>query len=263
MKNFKNFDKEYDTSRPLYIIGSGGSVYGVNLPKLIKTNNGEGIKAYCMTINRTFTEIYRKWSLIPDFAVTYDPNEFVNSSVPYLEKINHKKILEKTQLFMPYDAYTCKLHFSKKPPAIMKKAQERMGWLDKHGQITIMDDPFFTFNTHKISPIPAYVNGMEHKLTMVALPLAYKLGFREIYLLGTDYNHTTGHWYNESEQKGKKTWFQKQDVYVTMPNVLNNNIAALKYWNSFFNSNDGNIKSLIPNHLTPIHKAIKQEKIKV
>jgi hypothetical protein len=243
--------------KPLYIIGSGGSIRDVNVKSIVKNND-------TMTINRCWYYLQHIKGIEPTYNVTLDPTEFwgIFTETDILSK-DIQKIPRDMIFFMHqtvYDVTAGKYNGKLKERA--KQLKPMLRNFEKNGAKIIKVPNDINFDSRFLlgKGDPKFTNGTENKLSMLALPLAYKLGYKKVFLLGTDYNHKTGHWYRKpsdaSEAKfrsfGPYTQHGAPDhAWAIM------NYTILKKWNDLFKKRGGCITSLVPTNLTKIHNYLK------
>jgi hypothetical protein len=252
MPRFEDFYKDFSLvteiglSRPsnnksLYIIGTGGSIRDMDLPKIIGNND-------TMTINRCWFYLKKFYNITPTYNVTLDPNEFYELFKKENLLNNNHSMIKNTIFFMDKGTYTCDIRFGK--PGKEEKKQLISSQIKRFGKIGAQIIYFpedKSYDSRKMMTNQCdFIGGHENKLSMIALPLAFKLGYRKIFLLGTDYNYSTGHWYN-LPGTDRMIKFKKNNIIQKM------NYEILKKWSFLFKRNGGSIVSLIPNKYTKIN----------
>jgi len=243
--------------KPLYIIGSGGSIRDVDIKSIIGDND-------TMTINRCWYYLPIMKGIYATYNVTLDPTEFwrIFTETDILSG-DIKKSVSDTLFLMQqtvYDVTAGKYNGKLKERAkalkpLLRKFENGGAKIIKVPNDTSIDSRFL-LGKGDIK----FTNGTENKLSMLALPMAYKLGYKKVFLLGTDYNHKTGHWYKKSNTKTEVLYskggpYSQQGAPDGKRAIMN--YVILKKWNELFKRRGGCIISLVPTNLTKIHKYLK------
>lgn len=262
---FKSYKKSKKFGEAnLYIIGTGGSARNLDIGKLINSNNGDGGRPYVLCLNRSFLYLIKQHNIIPDFNVTYDPHELVESvNIIKSEKDpSFLRKIKKINFILPKRGYSCDLYYGKKfRQAAQRGARQKMQWLCNRSKMFLFPENL-ELNTSKLTKsVKTYINGLENKLTFSGFPIADKLGFKKIYLIGADYNHTTGHWYRKDNDRtdfnfkrnGANHYINKKGGRQT----LTMNRECLAFWKSYFEKKGGFIKSFVPSELTPMSDIVE------
>ncbi len=242
---------------PLYIIGSGGSIRDVDIKSIIGDND-------TMTINRCWYYLPIMKGIHATYNVTLDPTEFwgIFTETNILSS-DIKKSVSDTLFLMNqtvYDVTAGKYNSKLKERAkalkpLLRKFENGGAKIIKVPNDMSFDSRFLLGNGD-----PSFINGVENKLSMLALPMAYKLGYKKVFLLGTDYNHKTGHWYRKHSEASEAK-FRSFGPYTqhgaSDPIRAIMNYTILEKWNELFKRRGGCITSLVPTNLTKIHKYLK------
>ena len=242
---------------PLYIIGSGGSIRDVDIKSIIGDND-------TMSINRCWYYLPIMKGIHATYNVTLDPTEFweIFTETDILSS-DIKKSVSDTMFLMHqtvYDVTAGKYNSRHKKRAKILKPLLRKFENGGAKIIKVPNDMSFDSRFLLGKGDPSFINGVENKLSMLALPIAYKLGYKKVFLLGTDYNHKTGHWYRKSNAKSE-VLYSKGGPYSQQGSPDGEraimNYTILKKWNDLFKKRGGCITSLVPTNLTKIHKYLK------
>jgi hypothetical protein len=258
MYTFEEYYKQYNVltelgfcmplkNKPLYIIGTGGSLRDTDVKNIVKNND-------ILSINRSWYYLKKIHGLTSNYNVTLDPNEFYELfkkvSLLKSDKDTFNEIINNTVFFMDKGTYTCDIRFGKPGKEKLKKLIHNLiKDFNKRGSTIVSFPSDKEYDSRFLSKKCNFLGGMENKLSMLALPMAFKLGYRNIFLLGTDYNYSTGHWYNPIGVDRIASFKNNSDVQKM-------NFCILKKWNDIFKKHNGKIISLVPDKYTKINKIL-------